>query len=253
MSDRKLQGELSIKVTLSEAFSLYYTNFLVLFTPMLVASLISGTLLIWGTIYTSSIPPVPMLVIGNQNEFMNWFTTYVPLLIGTNLLIGLISMIIIKIASGVVIKFSSSLLENKKTNLWNAVRFTMSKILALLIAVILASIIILLGVIALVVPGIILYVMFSLMDPVIMIENVGPIEGIYRSKALVRHRWLKTFIILLILGILLGMIYVIVDFFIKPTLGVYSFLINSGVLAIVEPLVPVALTLDYYSMRVKEH
>jgi hypothetical protein len=120
-----------------------------------------------------------------------------------------------------------------------------------LAAAILLGIIIAVGLIALIIPGIILALMFSLTISAIMIENVGAIEGMSRSRALVSHGWLKTFAILLIIGIILAIVSYIAGLIASP-LGSYSWILSSIISALIAPILPITLTVHYYSMRAKE-
>ena len=118
-------------------------------------------------------------------------------------------------------------------------------------AAILLGIIIAVGLIALIIPGIILALMFSLTISAIMIENVGAIEGMSRSRALVSHRWLKTFAILLIIGIIVAIVSCIAGLIASP-LGNYSWILSSIISALIAPILPITLTVHYHSMRTKE-
>jgi hypothetical protein len=246
---RKPQTELSVETTVSETFDLYFKNFATLFVPLLIAYLVSGAIGVPLSNYVSTIPQVPTT--GTTDDVLNWFNKYVPTLIALGLVTGLIIWIIYVIAYGSVIKCSSELIENNKTSLEGAVRFTARKLLSLLAAGILLGIIIVVGLIALVIPGIILALMFSLTISAIMIENVGTIDGMSRSRALVSHRWLKTFAVLLIVGIILAIVSFIAGLIASP-LGDYSWILSNIISAFIAPILPVALAVHYYSMRAKE-
>lgn len=250
MSSGKPQAELSVETTVSETFDLYFKNFATLIVPMLIAYLISG-----GTgaalthFYTSSIPPVPKT--GVLEDLTNWMSRYLPTLIAVALVVGLIGWIVDVIAYGAVIKCSSELIENDKTSLEGALRLTARKFPTLLAAGILLTIIIGAGLIALVIPGIILGLMFSLTISAVMIENVGAIDGLSRSRSLVSNRWLKTFAILLIIGIILAVVSEIANLIASP-LGGYSWILSSIITAFIAPILPITLTVHYYSMHAKE-
>jgi hypothetical protein len=188
---------------------------------------------------------------GVLEDVTNWISKYLPRLIAVALAAGLISWIVDTIAYGTVTKCSSELIENNKTSLEGAVRFTGRKLLSLLAAAILLAIIIGAGFVALVIPGIILGLMFSLTISAIMIENVGAIDGLSRSRRLVSHRWLKTFAILLIMGIIVGVVSEIANLIASP-LGGYGWVLSSIITAFIAPILPITLTVHYYSMHAKE-
>ncbi|MGA2309583.1 MAG: hypothetical protein ABSG57_08560 [Candidatus Bathyarchaeia archaeon] len=250
MISGKPQTELSVERTVSETFDLYFKNFATLFIPMLIAYLISGGIgAALARFYTSSIPPVPTT--GVLEDVTNWISKYLSTLIAVALVAGLIGWIIDVIAYGTVIKCSSELIENNRTSLKGAVRFTARKLPSLLAGAILLAIMIGAGLIAVIIPGIILGLMFSLTVSAIMIENVGAIDGLSRSRKLVSHRWLKTFAILLIMGIIVIVVSGIANLIASP-FGGYGWVLSSIITAFIAPILPITLTVHYYSMRAKE-
>ena len=60
------------------------------------------------------------------------------------------------------------------------------------------GLIVILSIICLVVPGVIFAIMFSITVPVIMIEYVGVMESLSRSRKLVSNRWKRVFAVLLL-------------------------------------------------------
>lgn len=119
--------------------------------------------------------------------------------------------------------------------------------MSLLAVSIITGILIIIGLIAFVVPGIILAIMFSLVVPAIIIENVGALESLSRSRLLVSHRWLKTFGLLLLLYIIIGIVSALLGVITTP-FGLASPLVSSILTAFIQPILPIGLTLYYYSM-----
>jgi hypothetical protein len=254
LSVGKPQAELSVERTVSETFDLYFKNFATLFIPMLIAYLITGGIGAALThFYTSNIPLMPTTNV--LQDVLNWINKYMPTLIAVALVSALAGWIINVIVYGTIIKCSSELVEKNKTSLKGAVRFTARKLPSLLAAAILLLIIIVAGLIALVIPGIILGIMLSLTLSAIVIENVGTFDGMSRSRALVNHRWLKTFAILLIMIIIQSIVSAIASV-IAGSLGssnwMFSWILSSIITALIAPILPIALTVHYYSMRAKE-
>jgi uncharacterized membrane protein len=125
--------------------------------------------------------------------------------------------------------------------------FTISKLLSLLAVSIITGILIFVGIIALVIPGIILAIMFSLVVPTIMIEDTGSLESLSRSRRLVSHRWLKTFALLLILTLIMGVASYIAGLIGAP-FGLAGTFVTNILTAFVQPILPIGSTLYYYSM-----
>jgi hypothetical protein len=163
---------------------------------------------------------------------------------------GIVSWIASSIATGITIKYTSDLLERGQANLQTSFNFTLTKVLFLLVASIIIGILVVLGLIALVIPGIILAIMFSLVYPVIMLEGTGISESLSRSRVLVSNRWLKTFGLLLVIGIILGIINGVIGLITAP-LGVVSPIISDILTAFITPILAIAITLYYYSMKAR--
>jgi hypothetical protein len=107
-----------------------------------------------------------------------------------------------------------------------------------------------LGFIALIIPGIIIAIMFSLVNPVIMLEGKSILGSLSRSRILVRNRWLKTIGLFLVIGIIVEAVNGIAVL-IAGQLGFVSPLIAGILTAFITPIVPIASTLYYYSMRAR--
>jgi hypothetical protein len=122
-----------------------------------------------------------------------------------------------------------------------------SKLLSLLAVSIITGVLIVIGLIAFVIPGIIIAIIFSLVVPAIIIENTGALESLLRSRLLVSHRWLKTFGLLLLLYVIIGIVGILVGVISIP-FGIAATLVSSILAAFIAPILPIALTLYYYSM-----
>jgi ABC-type phosphate transport system permease subunit len=111
------------------------------------------------------------------------------------------------------------------------------------------------GLFLFIIPGIIIAIMFSLIVPSIVVEQKGAFESLGRSKKLVSNRWLKTFALIVILGI----IYLVVSGValvlatpletVLPEIGI---LVTNIVSAFVNPISPIAMTYLYYAMVARE-
>jgi hypothetical protein len=247
-NSQKPPRELSIEEVLTRTFELYSHNFIRFFIPLLVATLISGSL---GTLITSYIETMPTPEYGTPPETWNWIWSYIGTLLAITFVVGIISWIVSTIANGICVKFASDLMEKGNASLEDALNFAFFKLLSLLVAAIITGILIVLGLIALFVPGIILAIMFSLVVQVIIIEDVGALDSLSRSRRLVRNRWSKTFVLLLIVYIIILFVGFVGNLIGTPFGGAGS--IVSGVIAaFVAPIIPISLTVYYYSMLAKE-
>ena len=249
MNLQKPSRELSIEETLTYTFDIYSRNFIIFFIPFLIAGLISGILSVPILSHVSKISQIDFT--GPPDVVWSQLWNFILTLLALVLLLGIISWIIGSVISGVCVKCASELIEKGKVSLGESFNFTVYKLPSLLIATLIAGILTVLGLLALIVPGIIIYIMFYLVIPAIMIENIGALDSLSRSRRLVSNRWLKTFVLTLIVGLILGIAAFILNLIMAP-LGIYSSLVGSIITAFVQPIIPISLTVYYYSMLAKE-
>lgn len=249
MNIQKPSRELSIEQVLTLTFELYSKNFIRFFIPILIAALISGSL---SGALSKYIESIPLLEYGASEEaILNWFSNYIGTLIIIGFTLGIVSWVIGTIVNGVCVKYASDSMEKDKASLGEAFGFAAYKLLSLLAVAFITVILIALGFVALIVPGIILTVMFYLVFPVIIIEDVGAFESLSRSRRLVSHRWFKTFILSLIVGIII-LFATIIGSLIGGPFGEFRWLVSSIIAAFVEPVLPISTTIYYYSMVGRE-
>lgn len=249
LNSRKPSHELSIEETLTWAFDLYSSNFTAFFIPILISSLISGVLSAAITdyvrstyLYSSPSPPYYSISgIGGS----------VLAVLGLLFLSVIISWIISTIANGICVKYASDLINMGKANLEEAFNITLNKLISLLVSAFIVAVLVVVGLIALIVPGIILAIMFALVVPAIMNENIGAFDGMSRSRKLVSNRWLKTFVLFLIIVIIIAVVSYIGGLIAAP-FGNFSSLVSSIITAFVGPIIPISMAVYYYSMLAKE-
>jgi hypothetical protein len=246
---QKPSRELSIDENLTWTLDLYFRNFVMFFVPMIIAALVSGVLGMFLFDYISHIPPLDTGA--TQQEMLNWIYSYLPNLLLIVLAMGILSWLVSTIASGVVVKCASDSIEKGTGDLGKAFSSAVTKLPALLLAGLIYAILVGLGLVALIIPGIILAIMFSLNVPAIVIENAGPLGGLSRSRKLVGGRWLKTFTLFLIIVLIVGFIIFVGNLMAAP-LGNFSWLASAIISAFVQPILPISLTVYYYSMLGRE-
>ena len=247
MESKNLQRELSIGEILSQTFNLYSRNFVQYLIPFLAAGILTGLV----TIAVRSIIVIPVAPVHpTSQQLLAWFPTFLSATVTSLFLSGIVSWIATSITTGITIKFTSDILERGQANLQASFNFTLPKLLFLLAAGIITGFLIVLGFVVLVVPGVILALMFSLVYPAIMLEDTGILGSLSRSRVLVSNRWLKTFGLLFLLGIIVAIangVFVLI----ASSFGIVSPLISGILTALITPIFAIAITLYYYSMKAR--
>jgi hypothetical protein len=235
--------ELSIGEVVSQTFELYRRNFAQYFILYLVVEAILGGVaaLAYHTFILPTLPPSP-----TSQQVINWFPGFFSTLLALIAVIGVVGLVVSPIAAGGTIKMASEEIEGRPVNLWASVRFAASKLIWMWALGLIVGIIVGLGFIALVVPGIILLIMFCLTLPALLLENVGVIGSLTRSRELVSHRWLKTFGIFLVWLIIIGIASIVVGLIANP-FGWASQIVSSVLSAFYLPLISVTMVVYYYS------
>ena len=164
-------------------------------------------------------------------------------------MIIILTVVLNAFADAATIRMASDVIEGREVSFGPALKFGASKLIFVFALILLVSIIVGLGFI-LIIPEIILAIMFSLAVPALMIENSGIIGSLGRSRELVGHRWLKTFATFLVLFIIVIAIEVVVGV-ISLAFGGASVVVSSALGAVAAPLVPIALTVYFYSNRAR--
>lgn len=243
--NRKPTRELSVGEIITTTFALYSEKFTQYLIPFLIAGAITGVLtmaLSAAIIIPATLPPT-----ATPQEILAWLPGYFAAILTLAIVTGIIGWIISEITQGIGVKFTADTLEKGQANLMTSFDFTVSKLLSLLAVSIITGVLIVIGLIALVIPGIILAIIFSLVVPTIIIENTGALESLSRSRLLVSNRWLKTFGLLLLLYIIVGIVSVLVGVISIP-FGIAATFVSSILAAFIQPILPIGLTLYYYSM-----
>lgn len=157
---------------------------------------------------------------------------------------ALVTWIVGTTTTGIATKCASDQIEKGTSTLGDSLNFTISKLPSLLIAQLVTGILTVIGLFLLFIPGIIISIMFSLIMPAIIVEQKGAFESLGRSRKLVSNRWLKTFALLLIVYIILGMVTGIVNMIATPLNVTYpniNLIITSIISSFVAPILPIAM------------
>lgn len=250
---RKPTRESTISEIITQTFAIYSEKFTQYLIPFIIAGAITGlfTMAVYYTIKTPTLTPFPSNP--TPEEAANWlsqFSSYLSTVLVSGFLTGIIGWIIGQITQGISVKFTADSLEKGQANLQTSFNYTITKLLSLFAVSIITGILIVVGLIALIIPGIILAIMFSLVVPTIIIENTDALESLSRSRKLVSGRWLKTFGLLLLLYVIVGIVTVLVGVISWP-FGIASTLVSNVLAALIQPILPIGLTLHYYSMMTR--
>ena len=241
--------ELNLGEILGQTFNLYFSKFFLFFLPFLVAGVLNGA---WGEVvsWIFPLPKEPDLT-APSDVLLSYLSSLLGVMVATLFLTLLVSWIVNTIVGGMTVKVASDVLERRSIDLSETLNFTVSRLPSLLGAGIVTGILIAVGFICLVVPGIILTIMFSLVVPAIVIERTGALESLSRSRRLVGRRWLKTFGLLLVVGIII-LVATLIFSAVSSFFGPADWIVSSILGALVSPIYPIAVTLYYYSMVARE-
>ena len=246
MPDSSIKQELSLGEVISQTFQLYRRNFWKYITIFLVVEAIIGVLS--GLVNNYIVLPARLAPGATPQQFLNWASAYLGAALLLALALFLVSVILSPIALGSTIRMTSDVIENRPPDLMAGVRFIFSKLLSVWAVSIIIGIVVTLGFIALIVPGIILGIMFSLALTALLIENKGVFDSLGRSRKLVGNRWLKSFTLYLVIGILIGIAAEIVVLITAPiSVPVIRYLVEALISAFYLPIIPILVTVYYYS------
>jgi len=242
-ANHRYTRELDAGEVISQTFALYRRNFsryLVMFL------LVEGVVGVLDTLLRASIVvPTPPANLTPEETLAQLPAYLEPLLLLAGSIV-IVSWIIGSLATAGAIKLTAEELEGRTASARESLRFATLKLPSVWAYNLLYGVMVFFGFLALYVPGIILAIMFSLALPAILIENSGVLDSLGRSRVLVGHRWLKTFAILLLFGIILFGAGLVVDL-VGGLFGAVNYLVISLLSSLYGPLLPIFLTVYYYS------
>src|SRR5690348_11683927 len=196
--EQGIKRELSFSELFSRTFELFRKDFAKYVGLFAVVGVIIGTVTALAQHYFvfQTLPSTP--TVDQVFAWLPGFLATLFLLVGT---IFVVTVVFFPIAQGSAIKMASEQIEKGQADLGETIRYATSRLLSIWGLGIIVGLIVTLGFIALVVPGVILTIMFLLAFPVLLIEKKGIVDSMGRSRQLVSNRWLKTFVVFLVLGI----------------------------------------------------
>ena len=243
--------ELSIGEVLETTFSLYQRDFSKYFLLFAIVQVVIGV--VNALVRLAFVLPMPP-VNATPQQFYDWFPGFFAALGAILLITIVVTIVFVPIAQGSAMKLASDRIDKGQADLGAAVRLAASRLLGIWALSIIVGILVVVGFIALIVPGIILGIMFSLAIPALIIENKGVSASMDRSRQLVGHRWGKSFVLYLVIGIIIVIASVIVSVIasvivsaVSTPFGIASPVVSGLLSALYEPLVPILLTVYFYS------
>ena len=245
--DQGITRELSLGEVVSKTFEFYRRNFVKYFVLFAVVEAIIGVV---DTIAYNAFVLPTLPASATSQQVINWLPGFFGTLAELVAVVGVVTLVFGTIAFGGTIKMASEEIENRPVDLGASVRFAVSKMLWMWVLGLILGIIVGLGLIALIVPGIILGIMFVVAFQALLIENKGVIGSLSRSRELVGHRWGKTFATFLVIGIIVGAVSIVIGLVSSP-FGPASRLVSDILGAFVQPILPVATTVYFYSNRAR--
>ncbi|MBS7656821.1 hypothetical protein KEJ33_02725 [Candidatus Bathyarchaeota archaeon] len=251
MAFRKPNRELSVTEILSFSFSLYVAKFDVMLVPFLFISVFNT----FVTDFLWRLTPIFELPQNISEEFFLQFFNYLATIFPLIVAIIVINWVITTIANGIVVKLSSETLEGKTVSAKTGLDSVLSNLLTLLAASSIVSILTVFGLFVFLIPGIIVATMFSLTVQVIIIERLGILASLYRSRKLVANRWLKVLILLstiMFLTVTANIIGQVISSSVTSFNTTMALIIEGVVSSLVLPIHPISLTVLYYSLRTRE-
>lgn len=178
-------------------------------------------------------------------------------------LLVLISVVGQQLSSAALFKSVSDTYLNRETTVGGAYRLVLRRLLALVVAAILVGLVVAVGYLLCVVPGVIFSLWFALTAPAIVLEGIGPIAGMKRSKDLAKGNLGKIFLVLLVVFLItfvLGQVFNLAGGLVRQWLAAYNELVGlfaHQVLSFIAqifamPLASGATILIYYDLRIRK-
>lgn len=247
----------------SQSLDVYMSNLGHLAIPFILLNIISE--IISRTITTlfvvvPTLPPTPTI-----EQIFAWLAEYVlPLIVSTVVLV-IISMFFMIVAGGTVIKYSSDKFLERETSLSDSFGYASARFLSLAGSAILFALAVVFGLILLIIPGILFAVWFILSSQCVILEDSTAVSSLGRSKYYVEGNWWKTFGVVIVTAIVMGIGYAIsaaVNNAILYAFGAiianqYALSIISGIIsaivtAFVYPFWIVVATVTYYDLKARK-
>ena len=138
--------------------------------------------------------------------------------VGCGLLVGVVLIIVIY---GALIARIDSVARAAPLSVGEALAIGLHRLPAMFVSGLLTGLVVGVGLILLLIPGFIFMIWFVFAPTAVIIERLGPLDGMSYSRALVRGHWWRTAALLTIVGIILMVVYFLL------VIGLSIFLITN--------------------------
>ena len=182
---------------------------------------------------------------------------------GGEVVTTLLGLVVTLLVTAACVRAVSDAYLDQTPSVASSLRFVVRRLPALIVMYILQVLGLLVGFILLIIPGIWLYAAWAVITPAMMIEGLGPVRSLGRSRRLVRGRWWPTAGVVLVSTILNG---IVADAIRALLTGLDGFSSHPGLVAavlattlggiiasiITQPFVAAVITVLYYDLRVRK-
>jgi len=246
MSFEKPDHQLSLRETLNLTRQVLDKDVIVFVLPSIIAGIIMGIIKIMLE------PLSPASNIDVSSLFSNGFESLISGLLVYLLIQNVFQSLVNSFSYGTCTVAASKSLESENVSIGGSTRGALSRIVPLTIAGIITSEISTIGLTMLIVPGILLIILFSMVQPVMLLEELEVLDSIKRSIRLVRNRiWFTVQIyasVWLITSIVANIVsWIMVSLGLR--VGLFGNIVYGIATSLLAPVIPIALTIQYYSLK----
>lgn len=235
---------------LDKSFSIYLTKMEMFYAIFLILNIINAVLVHAITGFLPSLSASPEL----PSDFLSWLVDYGVSAIMVFSISILITWLITNFGNSVIIGCVSGILEGRRVEITKNLKLTFHLFGRLLVMSLVVGALVVLGFILLIFPGLVMAIIFSLSTPAMIIEHLGVLGSLRRSKELTDNMWWKIFLLLTALFTIFVLAYLVAEALFIILHRYYRQILVRHILRIllitlVEPLYPISITHLYYELR----
>jgi len=242
--------KISVLEILDKSFSVYFAKMEMFYAIFLILNIINAVLVHAITDFIPSLS-VPSELPGGV---LSWLVNYGVSAIMAFSISILIIWLITNFGNSIVIGCVSEILEGRRVEITKNLKMTFHLSGRLLMVSLVVGALVVLGFILLIFPGLIMAIIFSLSTPVMVIERLGALDSLRRSKEMSDNMWWKIFLLLAALFAMFVLSYLVAE---ALSIILYRYyrqilvrhVIRILLITLVEPLYPISITHLYYGLR----
>ena len=238
---------LSLRENLKLTRNILDSNAIVFIIPAVIAALLMDV----ARLVIEPISPASKLTTELVNVDLSTFQSMLGPLVVYMLVQNIFQAIMNAIGWGAITVATFGSLEGRVVSFGGCMKVAFSSIIPLAIAGIIASELSTMGYVLLVAPGILFTTLFSMTTPVLLFEGKGVLDSLKQSYLLVRRSIWATFTIYCVAWIITFVAQVIISSMINSfgDLGFYGRVLFSVAKAFIDPVLPIALTVHFFSLK----